>query len=64
MNGREPLPTWQGYVPLDIGPETAADFAAVLSTSARAGTVIWSGTLGVVESAAFQAGSRAVRMWR
>ena len=42
---------------LDIGPETAARFAAALGT---AGTVFWNGPLGVFELAPYTAGTRAV----
>ncbi|MDQ7859217.1 MAG: phosphoglycerate kinase [Armatimonadota bacterium] len=42
---------------VDIGPRTAAAFAAVI---ARAGTVLWNGPMGVFEVPAFAAGTRAV----
>jgi len=42
---------------LDIGPETAARFAAVLGT---ARTVFWNGPTGVFELAPYAAGTRAV----
>ncbi len=42
---------------LDIGPESAQHFAAVL-TDAR--TVFWNGPMGVFEMAAFAAGTKAV----
>ncbi|MGK2874672.1 MAG: phosphoglycerate kinase, partial [Nocardioides sp.] len=42
---------------LDIGPESAAAFAAAL---ADAKTVFWNGPMGVFEIAAFAAGTRAV----
>jgi 3-phosphoglycerate kinase len=47
-------PGWMG---LDIGPNTAAAFADVVS---RAGTVMWNGPMGVNEFPAFAAGTRAV----
>lgn len=40
---------------LDIGPETAARFAALI---AQAGTVIWNGPVGVFEFDAFAGGTR------
>jgi 3-phosphoglycerate kinase len=42
---------------VDIGPRTAAAFAAVI---ARAGTVLWNGPMGIFEVPAFAAGTRAV----
>ncbi len=42
---------------LDIGPQTAADFAAII---AAAGTIIWNGPVGVFEFDAFGAGTRAL----
>ncbi len=63
-DGREPLPV---VVPateipadslgLDIGPDSAAAFAAAL-TDAR--TVFWNGPMGVFETDAFAGGTRAV----
>jgi phosphoglycerate kinase len=42
---------------LDIGPETARAYAAVLK---GAGTIVWNGPVGVFEFDAFGAGTRAV----
>ncbi|QIM18440.1 phosphoglycerate kinase [Leucobacter coleopterorum] len=42
---------------LDIGPETAAAFAAIITDSA---TVFWNGPMGVFEMDAFAAGTRTV----
>jgi phosphoglycerate kinase len=42
---------------LDIGPESAARFAAAIGT---AGTVFWNGPMGVFELAPYTAGTRAV----
>ncbi|AXO35607.1 phosphoglycerate kinase [Micromonospora chalcea] len=42
---------------LDIGPETVAGFAAVLS---QAKTIFWNGPMGVFEMAAFANGTRGV----
>ena len=42
---------------LDIGPQTAARYGALLS---RAGTIVWNGPVGVFEFEAFAAGTRAV----
>lgn len=42
---------------LDIGPETAATFAAIIAESA---TVFWNGPMGVFEMEAFAAGTRTV----
>ncbi|HET9420613.1 MAG TPA: phosphoglycerate kinase [Nocardioides sp.] len=62
--GREPLPVVvpASEIPadslgLDIGPESAAAFAAAL-TDAR--TVFWNGPMGVFETDAFAGGTRAV----
>ncbi len=45
---------WKG---LDIGPETAGDYAEVI---AGAGTVLWNGPMGVFEMKPFQAGTKTV----
>ncbi|UOQ60952.1 phosphoglycerate kinase [Leucobacter rhizosphaerae] len=42
---------------LDIGPETAAAFAAIIAESA---TVFWNGPMGVFEMEAFASGTRTV----
>ncbi len=42
---------------LDIGPQTARAYAAILR---EAGTIVWNGPVGVFEFAAFQGGTRAV----
>ncbi len=42
---------------LDIGPDTAKNFAAIISTSQ---TVFWNGPMGVFELPAFAAGTKAV----
>jgi phosphoglycerate kinase len=42
---------------LDIGPQTAADFAEIL---AAAGTIIWNGPVGVFEFDAFGEGTRVL----
>ena len=62
--GREPLPVVvpASEIPadslgLDIGPESAAAFAAAL---ADARTVFWNGPMGVFETAAFAEGTRSV----
>jgi phosphoglycerate kinase len=46
-----------GWMGLDIGPDTVRDFAAAL---AGAGTVFWNGPMGVFELAPFAAGTRGV----
>jgi len=46
-----------GWVGLDIGPGTAADFADRIS---GAGTVFWNGPMGVFEDQRFVAGTRTV----
>lgn len=46
-----------GWMGLDIGPATAAAYAAEL---AAARTVFWNGPMGVFEHAAFATGTRAV----
>jgi phosphoglycerate kinase len=62
--GREPLPVVvpateipEDSLGLDIGPESAAAFAAALSD---ARTVFWNGPMGVFETDAFAGGTRAV----
>jgi phosphoglycerate kinase len=52
---REAVPA--GRMVLDVGPETAALYADVLST---AETVLWNGPMGVFEVPEFAAGTRAV----
>ncbi len=47
----------EGWMGLDIGPETAAAYAAAI---AQAGAVFWNGPMGVFEMAPFAAGTRAV----
>jgi phosphoglycerate kinase len=42
---------------LDIGPDTAASFAAIIAESA---TVFWNGPMGVFEMEAFASGTRTV----
>jgi phosphoglycerate kinase len=42
---------------LDIGPRTAARYAAILR---EAGTIVWNGPVGVFEFAAFENGTRTV----
>jgi phosphoglycerate kinase len=46
-----------GWTGLDIGPESAAAFADVVST---AGTVLWNGPLGAFEDQRFAAGTKVV----
>ncbi|MDD2857641.1 MAG: phosphoglycerate kinase [Candidatus Nanopelagicales bacterium] len=46
-----------GWMGLDIGPDTTAAFAAAI---ADAGTVVWNGPMGVFEMAPFAAGTRGV----
>ena len=46
-----------GWMGLDIGPESAAHFAELVEDSA---TVVWNGPMGVFEMEAFAAGTRAV----
>lgn len=46
-----------GWMALDIGPETAAAYAAEI---AGARTVVWNGPMGVFELAPFRAGTEAV----
>lgn len=46
-----------GWMGLDIGPDTVRDFAAAL---AGAATVFWNGPMGVFELAPFAAGTRGI----
>ncbi len=46
-----------GWMGVDIGPGTAAEFGDVL---AEAGTVLWNGPMGVFEDPRFEAGTKAV----
>jgi phosphoglycerate kinase len=47
----------EGWMGLDIGPRTAARYAAAV---AEAGTVLWNGPMGAFEMEPFAAGTRAV----
>ncbi|MBM7856107.1 phosphoglycerate kinase [Desulfohalotomaculum tongense] len=47
----------QDWMALDIGPETAAQYAAAVQ---RAATVVWNGPMGVFEIDAFARGTEAV----
>ncbi len=55
VSGTGPFP--EGWMALDIGPETTKTFSAEI---ARAGTVIWNGPMGVFELAPFAAGTNAI----
>ena len=46
-----------GFEGLDIGPETAGQYAAIIRA---AGTVVWNGPMGVFEMPPFDAGTKAV----
>src|SRR5690606_6580762 len=46
-----------GWMGVDIGPGTAAEFGDVI---AEARTVVWNGPMGVFEDPRFEAGTRAV----
>jgi phosphoglycerate kinase len=47
----------EGWMGVDIGPGTAAEFGDVI---AGAGTILWNGPMGVFEDPRFEAGTRAV----
>ena len=47
----------EGWIGLDIGPGTAAEFCDVI---AEAGTILWNGPMGVFEDPRFEAGTRTV----
>ncbi len=47
----------EGWLGLDIGPETAVAFAAIIRGAA---TVFWNGPMGVFEWERFASGTRAV----
>lgn len=46
-----------GWIGLDIGPGTAAEFSDVISEAA---TVLWNGPMGVFEDQRFEAGTRTI----
>jgi phosphoglycerate kinase len=47
----------EGWMGLDIGPGTAAEFGDVI---AEAGTIFWNGPMGVFEDPRFEAGTKTV----
>ena len=47
----------EGWMGLDIGPESVRQFAEVIK---RSRTILWNGPMGVFEMASFQAGTKAV----
>lgn len=47
----------EGWMGLDIGPRTAADYAARI---AKAGTILWNGPMGAFELGPFAGGTRRV----
>ena len=53
----EDTPFGSSGLGLDIGPETAANFASIIASSK---TVFWNGPMGVFELAPFAAGTKAV----
>ncbi len=53
--GRAEIP--DGWFGMDIGPTTAAEYAAIIK---QAGTVVWNGPMGMFEVEAFAAGTRSV----
>jgi len=46
-----------GWMGVDIGPESASTFSAIIADAA---TVLWNGPMGVFEDARFEAGTRSV----
>jgi phosphoglycerate kinase len=56
-DGIENTPFGASGLGLDIGPDTAANFAEIISASK---TVFWNGPMGVFELAPFAAGTKAV----
>ena len=54
---RSGLDVPDGWMGLDIGPESAAEFADVIRDSR---TVLWNGLMGVFEDPRFEAGTRTV----
>jgi phosphoglycerate kinase len=54
LNGIDVPDGWMG---LDIGPDTAAQYARLIES---AGTVFWNGPMGAFELAPFAAGTRAI----
>jgi phosphoglycerate kinase len=47
----------EGWMGLDIGPNTSAEYAAAIT---KAGTVFWNGPMGVFEMKPFASGTQAV----
>jgi phosphoglycerate kinase len=56
LNGLDVPDGWMG---LDIGPRSAADYAAMIR---QAGTVFWNGPMGAFELEPFSAGTKEVAL--
>lgn len=55
-------PIGEGWMGLDIGPKTAQEYAAVISSASAGRVILWNGPMGVFEWDNFAKGTHAILM--